>query len=822
MDARANGRVTIESPLGADATFHSMGGVEGVSQLFVYEIDLLSPKADFHADDCLGHTVTVHLARADGSDDARQWNGCVTGFEYVGTGDDGSSRYRLTIRPWLFYLTENADCRIFQNMSVPDIVMRVFRDRGFTAFDVILQETYPQREYVVQYRESDFNFVSRLMEREGIYYFFRHEAGSHTLVLTDSAHTPAPAPGAEHLSFAPPDAHRDETMEYVGRWRALGTIETSRASLTDYDFTRPRLQLYSMRDAPEPGAAPRLEVYDYPGGYLSPVEGDSYAQLRVEQRRSGSPGFLGETNARGLSVGSTFTLSDHPRDDLNASYLVVSARYRLTDPELRSSNADTESTPYTSSFRAIPSSVTFRPPATARPGLVRGPQTAIVVGPAGQEIWTDQYGRVKVQFHWDRVGRNDENSSCFVRVTQAWAGSGWGAQFIPRIGQEVIIDFLEGDPDRPIITGTVYNGANQVPFELPLNQTQSGIRTRSTPGGTQVNCNEIRFEDSIGNEDLYVQAERTQTTLVKNDQNITIGGSRSKTVAGNETIRVVGGRNATVTLDDVTNVLGLQMLTVAGARKVEIVGDQTHTVQGNRSDVVAGTASLEVAGDLTQNVTGRVDQTTEGVHSENFVDDFVARHTGHRTIVVGTPEANASLSTHVEGSASEFVSELLDIVAVKGIRIRCGKSEITLTPEVVTITSPTISLVGGPSIGLAADDVNIAGGSSVEVGGPKVAVTSSGASVTLDSNATVQGAQVALKGGSGASNSADPDKKKITTIKLVDKEGNPLANQRVIVRTGGEGGDEQAMTLDEKGTLELDGDGPYDVIVPDLPDAQSS
>ncbi|MDP9034559.1 MAG: type VI secretion system tip protein VgrG [Myxococcota bacterium] len=823
MDAQTVGPITIDTPLGDAVTFGSMTGSEGLSQIFAYELEVLSPRAGLNASDLLGHQVTVHLERGDDEQQVRHWNGCVTGFEYIGSGDDERSRYRLIVHPWLWYLTQSADSRIFQRMRIPDIVTKVFRDRGFHDFDNALSGTYAPQEYVVQYRETDFDFVSRLMQRAGIYYFFRHVDGRHTLVLADEMGAHESAAGCKQLAYRPPDLHRDALDEYVRRWRSTVEVATSRFTHADYDFTRPRFRLRSISNTPDLHAAPDLEVYDYPGGFTSSAAGEATSALRLGQRRATVQEWTGETNGRGLTVGCAFQLVDHPREDQNRKYLVTGARYALRGHDHRASRRTDQAKEevFSSEFRVIRADETFRAPACAPKPLMFGPQTAIVVGPAGQEIWTDQFGRVKVQFHWDREGQHNENSSCFVRVMQAWAGTGWGAQFIPRIGQEVIVDFIEGDPDRPIITGSVYNGTNDPAFKLPNNQTQSGFRTRSTPGGTQANSNEIRFEDMKGYEDLFVHAEGTQTTRVNSDQNIAIGGNRTKSVAGGETIRIDGGRTTAVGVDDATSVLGLQALAVAGARTVQVTGDESHTVEGNLSVAVAGSQSAQITGDLSIDVSGSVREASEGPHKETFADDFVARHAGHRVVIVGAPNAAASISTHVEGFASGYVSEILDVVSVKGMTIRCGKSEIRLTPDSVTISSPTVSLTS-PDLELAGGELKLTASNGIAVGAKKVILTSSDASVTLDSNATVQGTKVQLKGGGGASQNMAKRPEKLTTIKLVDRQGRVLANQRVTLRTGGEGGPERTVVLDDTGSIELAGDGPFEAIVADLPDAKPS
>jgi type VI secretion system secreted protein VgrG len=809
-----------------------------MSQLFQYEVEVVSYRSDLRAKDLLGQSVTLNLQRNDENDALRHWNGLVASFEYLTTGDDGFSRYRIVLRPWLWQLTKSADCRIFQHQRIPEIITNIFRDRGYVAFDSELSETHAPREYVVQYRETDLAFVMRLMDREGIYFFFRHEPGKHTLVLTDAETLHEQAEGCGAIPFADPDAHRDATREYVRQWHSQTAFETGKFSLADFDFKRPRAGLYSLAAATSASAAEDQELYDYPGGFYTRAEADAYAKLRLEQARAQAEGWNGETNVRGLTVANTFQLIDHPLEDQNASYLVVASRTRLCAPDVRATGGPSNEDIYVAEFQAIEAESTFRTPLRTPGPIMRGPQTAIVVGPAGQEIWTDEYGRIKVQFHWDRQGKSDENASCWIRVAQAWAGSGFGAQFIPRIGQEVIVDFLEGDPDRPIVTGSVYNGANAPPFGLPRNSTQSGIRTRSSAGGAAPNANEIRFEDSRGGEELYLQAEKDMNTLVKNDQSLTVGRSRSVRVVATETIAVglaraaqIGATDSLVVGVDATTAVGHNMSLSVGAsattsvaidRVSTVGGSSQDSVGGNRTDVVEGSFSETVGGTATIVVSGRVDEQTSGARAETFGDDYVAKHGGHRVVVVGVPDKTRSATLHVEGPAFASATQTIDVSSLARLVIHCGKSEIRIEPEKITFTSPTVSIVSSKEVLVATPKATVAATGLLTLGGDSVKVTSSGASVVLDSNATVQGASVKLAGGSGASDQSNDKPPKVTTLEVKDQNGNPLANQRVILRKGGEGGDEQTVVLDEKGKIILKGDDAYDVFVPDVTDPKKN
>ena len=672
MDAQKTGPITISTPLSEDLTFHSMGGIEALSQPFAYEVDVVGARSDVQASKLLGQPVTVHL-EADEEDRTRHFNGRVTRFEYLETSDDGLSRYRLTLRPWLWQLGLSANCRVWQNLTIPEIVTRVFQERGFHDFESALSDTYKKNDYVVQYRESDLAFVSRLLEREGIYYFFRHEDGRHTLVLGDSPQAHGPAPGCTSLPYAKDDGNRDATMRYVGAWRVAEQLEAGAYAEADFDFTKPRARLYSRAVDGGDDASSQLEVYDYQGGFRDRTEGDTNTRRRLAQARRDACRHTGETNARGLTVGSTFELKEHPREDQNSKYVVVSARYRLRGHDSRSTGS-TEEAAFACTFAVIGADETFRPPLVTRRPLAYGPQTATVVGPGGQEIWTDSFGRIKVQFHWDREGQLDENSSCWVRVSQAWAGGRWGAQFVPRIGDEVVLEFLDGDPDRPIVTGSVYNGANTPPFPLPQSQTQSGIRTRSTPGGTEANCNEIRFEDALGNEELFVQAERTQTTVVKASQFVTVGANRTLTVTGADstsvglvrTLQVLGANNVTVGAESTETVIGASQLTVGQTRTETITGGLTTTVKQDSLTTISGAKNESVGGNLSLTVSGRVETTNEAETNLTFKDDYTERHKGHRTVIVGTGKAHRSATVHVEGTARVYAAKAIEIRIARG------------------------------------------------------------------------------------------------------------------------------------------------------------
>jgi type VI secretion system secreted protein VgrG len=725
MEAR--GPITIDTTLGSAVAFNSMVGTERLGRPFEYHVDVLSTRRDLKASDLLGQPVTVNLETAVTG--VRYWNGIVTQFAYVGH-DETWTVYRLVVRPWLWFLTRSANCKIFQAMSVPDIITAVFRDRGFADFEQSLSETYAPLEYVVQYGETDYNFVSRLMEREGIYYYFRHEQAKHTLVLADSLGAHHKTPGCETLPFRPPDPHRNASVEYVESWELLERVEPGIYSHADFDFKKSSLALYSSRAAPKDHAGSASEVYEYPGGFLENAAGDARAKIRLEQLQMPFQTASGVANARGLTVGSLFALDEHPREDQNTDYLVVSAQYRLSGHELTSGD-DGDDAPFGCDFDALDAKVPFRMSAVTPRPVMRGPQTATVVGKDGEEIWTDEYGRVKVQFHWDRDGKRDENSSCFVRVAQVWAGDGWGGVHIPRMGQEVIVDFLEGDPDQPIITGRVYNGDNMPPYALPDNQTQSGIKSRSTKGGSPSNFNEIRFEDKKGSEELYMQAEKNRTTLVKNDQTTTVKANRSASVGASDSVTVGGDRSVHVT--------GNLSTVVDGGGKSPVHSEVTVTGKHalHASDTIEMDAPTHIqfkCGDSVVLIEPGKITLTAGGKATIVLDANVLAQSKDGTKVVLDANALASASTgakmvldaNVNATSKSNSQLLLDgnaglttngDVGVKGMNVEIeGKTQVTAK---VAANSVQMSSSG---TAVAGATVNVNGTGMVSIGGPIIKI----------------------------------------------------------------------------------------------------
>ncbi len=548
-----NRPIQIATPLGEDVLlFYRMNGHERLGELFEYEIELLSENPAIDPDKLLGENVTVGMKLQDDSE--RFFNGYITRFGQYGSLDV-YSYYRATVRPWLWFLTRSSNCRIFQQKATPDIIKQVFKDQGFSDIKDKLSGSYAPREYCVQYRETDFNFVSRLMEEEGIYYYFTHENGKHHLVLADSASSHDSYPGYAKIPYHPEEGATDRSrVDHVYGWGFAHEVQTGAYALTDYDFTKPKADLLVKSAMPKQHSHSAYEFFDYPGLYTETGKGDGFVRHRVEEQQARFECCDGTGNARGLAAGYLFSLTDYPRKDQNREYLLVFASYRLKiDSYFPSMSADTEKF-FECGFTAMDRTQAYRPPRATPKPLVHGAQTAMVVGPSGEEIYTDKYGRVKVQFHWDRYGKGDENSSCWVRVSHPWAGKNWGMIALPRIGQEVIVDFLEGDPDQPIITGRVYNAVSMPPYKLPDNANLTTIKTNSTKGGG--GFNEIRFDDKKGEEQVFIHAEKNMDVRVKKDAFEWIGNERHLIVKKDLFEEVDGDRHATVKGDHNEKVTG--------------------------------------------------------------------------------------------------------------------------------------------------------------------------------------------------------------------------------------------------------------------------
>lgn len=565
--------IQITTSLGANKLLvRRLQGEESVSGLFHYEADLYSedPALDFSG--IVGKSVTLAIGLSSG--DSQYVNGVVSRFRQSGR-DSRFVYYTAEIRPWLWLLTMSSDCRIFQNQTAPDIVKKVFSDLGFTSFKDSLTRTYRSRDYCVQYRETAFQFVSRLMEEEGIFYFFTHHASAHTLVLGDDASCWAAAAGLTSAAYGGSPGGWDSD-QVIFECDLEQTVTAGQYKINDYNFETPSTTLLATAS----GSDTARSLYDYPGLYAAQSDGETLSSQRLSAMEAEGKTIRGRGSCRSFHAGTKFTLAGHYRADANGDYVVRHMAVEATAER------------YTNSFSAFPSSITFRPPVTTARPVIAGTQTATITGPSGEEIYTDQYGRVKAQFHWDLVGTNDDKSSCWIRVAHGWAGKAWGSIFIPRIGQEVVVSFLEGNPDRPLVTGCVYNSEFTVPYTLPDDQTRSTMKSSSSKGGS--GFNELRFEDKAGSEEIFLQAQKDLNVNVLNNDSRTVTKNRTLTVSGNEST------------------------TISGTRTVSVSGDETHSNSANFKSDVSGNFTLTVSGNLSIQATGSVtikagtDMTNEG------------------------------------------------------------------------------------------------------------------------------------------------------------------------------------------------------------------
>ena len=602
------------SSLGDQLEFRSLEGHEQISKLFEYRVRLLSLSSAISAKSLLGKdmSIEVDLTTEVGGGGKRYLSGQVTQFTYVGKDGDYYA-YDALLRPWLWHATRRSDFKIFQFMKVPDIVKDVLGKYGFSIEDKLCGQ-YRTWDYVVQHGETDFNFISRLLEQEGAYFFFQHSNGSHKLVLGDDigSHSPLPNGPTTIPYYAGDRAAHVHDEDFVDTWTYAEDIASGDFAADDYDFEKPKAILDTKQSQPAGHTEDSREMYDWPGGYTDVGDGENYARVRIEQQKAQREVAHGEGNARNIAPGYFFTFSKYPRGDQNKTYLIESAYYRFEENVRRSDGAGgsggskragTDSpTTYRISFSVVPQSTAYRSQRITPKPLTNGPQTAVVTGPAGEEIYTDKYGRVKVQFHWDRYGSFDENSSCWIRVSQTWAGSNYGSMHIPRIGQEVIVDFLNGDPDYPIITGRVYNAMQMPPWDLPANKTQSGIKTRSSKDGTSGDgmknspgtANALRFEDKIGEEQLWLHAQKDQLTEVEHDEDKWVGNDRRKVIDRDEFNTIHRDRTEIVDRNEKIN--------VHGWRTEEVDLDETITIHQNRKERVDLNEKISIGINRTEDV----------------------------------------------------------------------------------------------------------------------------------------------------------------------------------------------------------------------------
>jgi type VI secretion system secreted protein VgrG len=647
--------LSVTTPLGEDVLLlTAFRGREELSRLFHYELDFISEKDDIAAKDLVGHRICWCVQNLPG-DKRRYFHGVVSRFGAQDIDPRGVRRYRAEVVPALWFLTRSSDCRIFQNKTVPEIVETVFADFGITDYKLHVKGVHPKREYCVQYRETAFDFLSRLLEEEGICYFFANTADTQVLTLADQNGFFVDCE-EEAVEYRPGSA--PQRFLAVTAWEHQFTYPSGKWSQTDYNFETPDTSLLSSAatvvNLKDVG---KYERFDYPGGFLQAAGSKNSTKLRMEEEETPYNQVHGTSLCRSFVPGGKFKLTKHAAATENQEYVLTAVEHEAIEGSYEGNRKQTH---YGNRFTCMPSKVPFRPARSTPRPVVKGLQTAVVVGPKGEEIYTDKYGRVKVQFFWDRLGKKDENSSCWIRVAENWAGKNWGMVFHPRIGQEVIVDFLEGDPDRPLITGRVYNAQQMPPYPLPANQTQSGVKTRSSKGGGADDFNELRFEDAKVKEDIYFHAEKDFHRMVENDDDLKVGHDQTLEIKHNRT-EVVKEGDEKVTLEK-------------GQRTHEIKKDDTLKVDGSRAITVKQDHTTTVKqGDyeITVEQAGVTIQAMNEIHLK----------VGQSSIVINQQGITLQgLTIKIEGQVQAEMSGIMTKVEAKGTLQLIGKGMTTIGP----------------------------------------------------------------------------------------------------------------------------------------------
>ncbi|MFW0881867.1 type VI secretion system Vgr family protein [Cronobacter dublinensis] len=708
-------RITVQLPV-EGLLFWKLSGRESLSEPFMFTLTLLGTDARADRSALLGQPVTVTIP-TQALMTPRYLNGKVTRVAVSAVEMSGTryAAYELTVEPDLWPMQRDRNLRIFQGQTVPQIVKTLLGESRVNV-EERLSGSYRVWEYCVQYQESSLDFMSRLLELEGITYHFRHEQDRHTLILTDAPGQYEPFPGYETIPYhvTPSGGSTDE--EGISQWALEDSVTPGIYSLDDYDFRKPNAWLFQARQNPKSPQPGSIDVYDWPGRFVEHGHGEFYARIRQERWQVEHRQTQGTGTALGIAPGHTFVLRNAPFFGDNGEYLTTVAHYHFEENRY-ASGADSN-TIHETRFEVIPADVPYRPSQKTPWPRTYGPQTAKVVGPQGESIWTDKYGRVKVKFHWDRLGKGDDTSSSWVRVSSAWAGQGFGGVQIPRVGDEVVVDFINGDPDRPLITGRVYNEASMPPWALPAAATQMGFLSRSKDGSPD-NANALRFEDKAGAEQVWLHAERNMDTEVENDETHSVGSNRTKTIGANETTTVKKNRTETVVENET--------ITVHQNRTETVDGNETITVHSNRTETVDQNETVRIGQNQSVTVNGaqtlRVDKTkTETIALASMLNVGLAQNTnigaayvlnvgaGWMTNVGAMQMHNVALKYSVNSGKDLSLSAgtTADFSAEEKITLVCGESMIVLEQNgTITLSANKIKLVGEKVIDIDGTEINI-------------------------------------------------------------------------------------------------------------------
>ncbi|MGR7572952.1 type VI secretion system Vgr family protein [Klebsiella aerogenes] len=666
-------RITVQLPV-EGLLFWKLSGHEAMSEMFELSLTLLGSDARLDRSKLLGQPVTVTIPTQNALS-SRYFNGKITRVAVSAVELSGIryAAYQLTVEPDLWPMKRDRNLRIFQGQTVPQIINTLLSEYQVNVEDK-LNGSYRVWDYCVQYQESSFAFISRLMELEGIAYHFRHEAGKHTMVLTDSATQHQSVSGYETIPYHQTASGGITNEEGIGQWALEDSVTPGIYSLDDYDFRKPNAWLFQARQNPASPSPGSIDVYDWPGRFVDHGHGEFYARIRQERWQVEHQQIQASATAVGIAPGATFTLTNAPFFSDNGEYLTTAAEYLFEENSYASGgNSDIS---HQIHFRVIPSSVVYRPAQVTDWPRTYGPQTAKVVGPEGESIWTDRYGRIKVKFHWDRHAKGDDTSSCWVRVSSAWAGQGFGGVQIPRVGDEVVIDFINGDPDRPIVTGRVYNEASMPPWDLPGDATRMGFMTRSKDGNID-NSSFLFFEDNPGNESVEMHSEKDMKISVENDKHVTIDGCRTTTIGKEQSDTVVGDSSFHYQKKRTTKVEDLELQEYNN-------GEETIIKNGRKTDIQNG-------GDIRK-IKGDRELTLDGNNNEEVLANETIHINGKKETTIG----NGDVFTIKSGGQKQNIQGKVNVdIDGAWMQTVTGKVKIE-SPEEIVIKSKTKVFIDSP------------------------------------------------------------------------------------------------------------------------------
>ncbi|EMF0804311.1 TPA: type VI secretion system Vgr family protein [Klebsiella aerogenes] len=666
-------RITVQLPV-EGLLFWKLSGHEAMSEMFELSLTLLGSDARLDRSKLLGQPVTVTIPTQNALS-SRYFNGKITRVAVSAVELSGIryAAYQLIVEPDLWPMKRDRNLRIFQGQTVPQIINTLLSEYQVNVEDK-LNGSYRVWDYCVQYQESSFAFISRLMELEGIAYHFRHEAGKHTMVLTDSATQHQSVSGYETIPYHQTASGGITNEEGIGQWALEDSVTPGIYSLDDYDFRKPNAWLFQARQNPASPSPGSIDVYDWPGRFVDHGHGEFYARIRQERWQVEHQQIQASATAVGIAPGATFTLTNAPFFSDNGEYLTTAAEYLFEENSYASGgNSDIS---HQIHFRVIPSSVVYRPAQVTDWPRTYGPQTAKVVGPEGESIWTDRYGRIKVKFHWDRHAKGDDTSSCWVRVSSAWAGQGFGGVQIPRVGDEVVIDFINGDPDRPIVTGRVYNEASMPPWDLPGDATRMGFMTRSKDGNID-NSSFLFFEDNPGNESVEMHSEKDMKISVENDKHVTIDGCRTTTIGKEQSDTVVGDSSFHYQKKRTTKVEDLELQEYNN-------GEETIIKNGRKTDIQNG-------GDIRK-IKGDRELTLDGNNNEEVLANETIHINGKKETTIG----NGDVFTIKSGGQKQNIQGKVNVdIDGAWMQTVTGKVKIE-SPEEIVIKSKTKVFIDSP------------------------------------------------------------------------------------------------------------------------------